>query len=137
MLDPERNASAGTSRHFAPLSSVDPSSVRQKNIIVWFAQSMLHPSIRNRSRAFIHRIRPSVVRKHGCPLRPRGIAVIGISTKAQIEFVVLPHLLTIKPHSEPWAIRNADRAVLILHETAFDYIAGQMMIMSVRREAQI
>src|ERR1041385_7305494 len=85
-------------------------------------------------RAIVAGIGPAVVRHDRRPAGPAGILVVRIAAEAPIELAVLGELIAVELYAESRILGYADRAVFIFHETAFDDIVRQVMIVRVGRE---
>src|SRR5436190_17663417 len=82
----------------------------------------------------ILRIRPPVVGNRRSPSRTARILIVWIVAEALVQFAIFTELFTIEPYAQPRTLGHADRAVLILHESALDHVVHQMMIVRVRGE---
>src|SRR5687768_10775102 len=92
---------------------------------------------RDRGRSSIIIICPAVVRHGRCPARTERVLVVRVAAEAFVELAVLGHLVAVQFYPEAGTGRHFYLPALVFHQSALDDVVDEMMVMRVRRVAEV
>src|SRR5688500_7490448 len=76
-------------------------------------------------------IRPTIVGNSRCPTPTQRVLIVRITAEAFVQLSILAQLLTIELYPKPGSVGHSYLPIVVLHQTALDYVVSQVVIMRI------